>query len=552
MSGQIYLGRNNTQHCEFSSSRSDSCSKSALIITILALIALGAVAVGILAIVASFPNSLNGLSAMRHLGLSGGISLLTAGALTLMILCVISCYRHYHAKQPHILSRKSDKKETESVLKSLPTIKPPPEEQKNSFSVTQENSSPSPTIDSKLLEEQKTNTILQGLDFEALTARAPALKAEHILCFKNTQLQNKEFPWASFIQKPNIGRYMRLWGPEVLAAAPIPWGELNQDEIEVLFSLYGTDGREKTNAILQGLNFEALTALAPALKADHILCFKDTQLQNKEFPWSEFIKKDGIGGLFLVRWDFVPALPIPWKKLAQKKNEINTLFSLDPNEKKKTDTILQGLDFEALTALAHALKAEHILCFKDTQLQSKEFPWSEFIKKANIACTMSEWDPDILITQLKKQEFPWASFIQKPRIGRYMRLWGPKVLAAAPIPWGKLNQDEISVLFSLYDTDEKEKTDAILQGLDFEALNALAPALKAKYILCFKDTQLQNKEFPWSEFIKKDGIGGLFLVRWDLSQPYLFPGRNLLKRKTRLRPYTAPTGGKKRMQFCRV
>jgi hypothetical protein len=389
----------------------------------------------------------------------------------------------------------------------------------------------------------KTQAILRKLKIEDIVGVAPALAAEHILCFEDRQLNDPKFPWLEFfkkkeiewsmdrlnseiliqqlkgndvpwdnwIQRPRIGEAMHRWKPLVLAESPIPWAKLalKKNEINELFD---EADKNVTRLILQALNYPALQVIAPVLSIDHIRMFTVAQLQNSEFPWEPFVKKEKIShqlfsGIDGKQWSSVEfaSFSIPWTSFAEYPKEVTYLLDLDSSYKAKTTAILRGLKIEDIVGVAPALKAEHILCFEEKQLNDPKFPWLEFFKKEGIESCMDRLNSEILIQQLKGNDVPWDNWIQRPRIGEAMHRWKPLVLAESPIPWAKLALKK-NAINELFDEGDKNVTQPILQALNYPALQVIAPALSIDHIRMFTVAQLQNPEFPWEPFVKKENI----------------------------------------------
>jgi hypothetical protein len=367
----------------------------------------------------------------------------------------------------------------------------------------------------------KTQAIVQVFSQKVINPLSVLMHVEILPLFKHSQIEDPEFPWSEFIAKEGIGFQMQKVYKS-LPKAKIPWERFveNQDEV---FNLFPNSAQAKdiNTYILRNLDYPILKILAPVLPVWVIPLFSVEQLQHAHFPWSAFVQKDQIG-LYLAqetkehaderskKW--VPAevatFSIPWKKFARYPHEMKSLFSLAIADQKRTKSLLNSLIIKAIKNLAPTLQAEHILLFEEKQLLDPDFPWSRFLMKKNIELNMHKWKPEILIQQLKRRDFPWETFIQKPNLGKLMHQWSARVLAEAPIPWEEFAK-RIGEVYELFvqSAVTNEQTTAILQGLGFPALQALAPVLSESLISYFSVQQLQNPQFPWASFLAKNQIG---------------------------------------------
>lgn len=197
--------------------------------------------------------------------------------------------------------------------------------------------------------------ILQNLSYPQLHVLAPALWSPHIAYFDVKQLQHPDFPWALFLLKSQIGLQLASNHANHLHTFSIPWQELakRQQEVSDLFDLYQTN-KQRTESIFQNLPPTIINDLAPALKAEHTLYFRDAHFNDAQFPWSVVLNKKGIEGI----------MP-KWKPAIQ-------------------------------------LRA----------LNSADFPWTSFLSKENVGDYMRQWDTQVII----QAPIPWAEVAKHSKV----------------------------------------------------------------------------------------------------------------------------------------
>jgi hypothetical protein len=145
-----------------------------------------------------------------------------------------------------------------------------------------------------------THNVLYHLSIEDITSLAPGLSFEHLLFFSAPVLRYKGFPWATFVNKSDVGKGLHLLSSVFLLSTHLPWKELAKkpDEVrELLDSRPGRSGEEAENHnlfttnLLQGLSQENFEAFVPHLTVEHLRLLGDECLNR--LPWNKFPDKEG-------------------------------------------------------------------------------------------------------------------------------------------------------------------------------------------------------------------------------------------------------------------
>ncbi|MFC2049247.1 hypothetical protein ACFLR2_01055 [Chlamydiota bacterium] len=335
-----------------------------------------------------------------------------------------------------------------------------------------------------------TQAILNSVGIEVIQKLAPHLSPEYLPLLE-AHLKSQDFPWSTFIQKKGIGAALHRFKSSFLVSTHFPWAEIidKPEELEDLFSLHGSMGSADKD-LLHLLNFDIIKIVLPRLSLKHLPLVSEAHLKHKDFPWSAFIHREGIGkALHRFQSKFLVQTSIPWDVFADKPEEIRDLFETQGTKAGEqewshvfTENIFSALTFPTIRRLAPALTVKHLPMFSADQLRHPDFPWTIFIQKEGIGATLHGFKSQFLV----QTSIPWEVFADKPK--------------------------EIGHLFKTESTrmgDEEwdyEFTRNIFSALTFSTIAQLAPALTVRHIPLFSQPQLQNPGFPWSEFFRNEQV----------------------------------------------
>ncbi len=401
-----------------------SC-KSISLSTAAGLLAVTAVALGVLGFLS--------ISVFKNMGMIGNISLTAGGGVGLLILFVVSTMRYCHYR---LLQRKEvQEEESEEYIQPQPFFVPPPPVQFPPPLYAGPQPLPYEDIWQGLAanggevgdlftlakgERRETRELRvtvelfeQIEDLEVFGKVAPHLTVDHLEQIPLVVRREATFPWSHFFNLPGIGRELRTL--QVIGLDHLPLDELAEhpEEVEELLPLGETD-KVRTATILQLLKIDGITALAPQMRVGHLSLMGESNLQHAQFPWPPFLDQPNIG--YELRFLKVTSLPhFPWKEFVSFEKEIKSLFQpgdrSDDWSDKKTQELFRDLSVDNLIIVAPHLEARH-LGYCTHHFNSDKFPWSAFLAMEDIGGALRRHTVKMVGSLA---HFPWDELIKKPK-----------------------------------------------------------------------------------------------------------------------------------------
>jgi hypothetical protein len=394
--------------------------------------------------------------------------------------------------------------------------------------------------------QETTTAILSQLTIETIRTLSPALSPLHLHCLPEHILQHQEFPWMEFIKKDGFVKALRKLSPQIIGEAQkyIPWDLIPQNNNQEFLRTNTSEEQAAATAIFSQFDaktiqvlppadvvtflnkqpdqyqltifsrfdIETFRKLSPALSPLHLSLFPELILTHPEFPWVEFIKKDGFGQeLRKLSPQIIGEVQknIPWSQFFK---EIDRFLPTE-RDQDTTTAILSQLTIETIGMLSPALSSPHLRCLPEHILQHQEFPWMEFIKKKGFVKELRKLSPQIIG---KAQHFiPWTQLIQKDPRKELLSAnpEGDRTVSAAIFfqlnikTIQMLPPVDVATLLNISAKQDSEMTTSLLSQLDIETIRTLSPALSSTHLFLFPELLLKHPEFPWEEFIKKEGFG---------------------------------------------
>jgi hypothetical protein len=295
---------------------------------------------------------------------------------------------------------------------------------------------------------------------------------------------------------PNLFRYLPV--ESFYYHERFPWDLITTPQ--QFFNIFNTSGtnsycketnEEFTRQAFAQLNTATIQRIAHLLSFEHLPLFPEETLKDKNFPWGEFIQKQGAG--YSLRKNLSSTLlaeaHLPWAEIAARKDIMSDLLSADKNHSigREFDTDFTRKIFRKM-AITDAILLAPALSFSHLSLFPKETLWH--------------------------QDFPWKEFIQRDNAGENLRRnLTSDVLVKSHIPWYSLREGDVFVLlntrsdFSYVGHPElnSDFTRGMLQGFDVATISNISHRLTVAHLrLCGE--KLKEEHFPWLLFLQRKDI----------------------------------------------
>jgi hypothetical protein len=454
------------------------------ITTVVAMLAIGAVVVGVLAIIASLQN-ISGLGAISQIGWQAGAALTAFGVTTLITLIMITLVRYGHSakknEDPQSLVTPSTENRGEDASRtSFPQdVNRPSTQPEVAFSEPsldkivqtlnianvedrlRDNygnnpiSLPSPPADRtsascKTYEETVTLILLTdedllSLPLDEITRFSP--EGFSVVYHRLLPLESRNIlPTAPELQRGLTLENLRSLNGEGVIYTSIPENCLGLLRAAQLEDIFTTNKHLILNFVQQLLPANDYTyqrlrmfdhkILEPHLNRMTIELFRLLPTECFEldtFPWSMVNSVEKCTALF---------------SLQTSKATHFTDF-----DKEFTQKVFGKISIRALIILAPLLSCDHLPLVPKDKLKDKDFPWSEFVNKKGIEAFAPYLKLGHLLSfgsRLKEQGFPWLLFIKQDGapsfLHKHFRAIGPEIYAFEFFPWLEFSKEELLVI----------------------------------------------------------------------------------------------------------
>lgn len=304
---------------------------------------------------------------------------------------------------------------------------------------------------------ERTQYILGQLGVDAIVLHIDHLPNEYFRLLSIEQFKDKDFPWATVAQ--------------------------SQAKMDVIFSMGSSDERERTQAILNSLDFEIITILIERRLLEHHQLRLLSQKKCLE---------DGF----------------PWKAVADEGMVQEVLPVERVQDREKSKEILNGIRMHNVAIIITGLDDQRLKMLEPERLKDKEFPWhlvNDAHKLAILLPVGTSKEREQTEAVLDCIEVDHFNLISGNLSGEQLHLRDPSKLAWDSFDWEPVikSQKKADALFSMKDSDSRERTAAILGKLTPFKIGRLMDVLSGDCLQLVTVPQFTSSLFPWDKLVEQ-------------------------------------------------
>ncbi len=464
------------------------CHKKSVAITVVALLALGAIVMGILGIIASLPGGASGLSAMSPIGWQGGAGLAAAGTFAFVGLIIVSMIQ-FRKRGNEVRAEDRGESSEPLMIRHVPPPLTAIRGMINGFT-----------------DEQILALDLRVIDGYSNEERS--LIYERLLVIDRKE--DTSSPHQAINAEPlTLGALRSLMDTgllEKMNADAIPQqclGMLNAMQLGVILrskDTLSTDVLKQLMPTEKAYTYEKIKKIQPAIFEKHFQSMTGSHFRLLPLDCFKSVR---------FPWDIVISSPKNLKKVLG--TELVKTSFLDTTDQEFTQQVLRIIPIETIQKLACAFSCKHLPLISQDHLKHLNFPWRAFLEKEGIGSALHQLDSTFLATT----HFPWKEFVEMKK---------EKELA-----------DLLSMKRSKSGSENEwrdEFTKNIFKHLEITIISQLAPGLSSGHLSFMPEEHLKHLNFPWRAFLEKKGIGSaLHSFHTDLLLKTAIPWEQFANKK---------------------